>query len=107
MAALVQQMMLMNSNFMNTTQQGNQTVQERGRSYGGRGRGRGRNRGGRGGGRGRYQTRPPRIMRYCWSCGWQTHDGEHCYNRQTGHQVEATIDNRMGGSNLGFPPGFE
>ena len=69
MAALVQQMMLMNSNFMNTTQQGNQTVQERGRSYGGRGRGRGRNRGGRGGGRGRYQTRPPRIMRYCWSCG--------------------------------------
>ena len=45
-------------------------------------------------------------MRYCWSCGWCTHDGDHCRNRKEGHQTAATVDNRMGGSTNGLPPGY-
>ena len=116
MQALLQQMILLNSNFMNSAQSSSQndhnntytrnsSFRGRGRTGGrsnGRGRGRGRNNfnGGRGG-------RSPRVMRYCWSCGWCTHDGAHCLYPAVGHKNNATIDNRMEGSTEGFPPNYE
>ena len=103
-----QMMMMMMNNNSNNNQNGNNNGNNGGREGRGRGRGRGRGgRGGRGGGRNNQGTRPPRLMRYCWSCGWQTHDGEHCYNQRPGHQAQATVENRMGGSDAGFPPGCE
>ena len=105
MAALVQQMLLMNTNLMTSMQQPprySSGGRGRGRSWRGGGRGRGRTfRGGSGRG---SSTRPARTYRYCWTCGWQSHDGHHCYNQAPGHQADATYDNRMGGSNVGFPP---
>ena len=101
MAAIVQQMMLMNTNLI-TSMQNSNTSGGRGNGRGGRGRGR-YSGSGRGYGRGR-STRP-RVNRYCWSCGWCSHDGEHCRNQKVGHKPEATLENRLGGSNDGFPPG--
>jgi len=73
----------------------------RGRGNGGRGgRGRGRGRENDNGGRGRRS----RVMRYCWTHGWCTHDGAHCNAKANGHKDEATANNRMGGSTEGLPP---
>ena len=99
-AALVQQMMLMNANLMNNMPPSNGNGGRGGRGYG---RGyRNTGRGGRGNGRGRRI----RTMRYCWTCGWGTHDGEHCRVPATGHNADATITNQMGGCTDGFPPGY-
>ena len=100
MTALMQQMILMNNNMMQTMHTNNN--QSSG-SRAGRGSGRGRNRSGRGRGR----NSRPRRMRYCWTCGWTFHDGAHCRTPTEGHKGEATIDNRMGGSVEGLPPGYE
>lgn len=63
-----------------------------------RGGGRGHYRGGRGGGRGR--DRGPIIFnKYCWTHGLCTHTGQECRNRAQGHKENATLTNRMGGSN--------
>ena len=109
MTAIMQQMMQMNQQMlqsMQTMQQSNTSSSPSSGYYrqgsGGRGGGRNRNRSRGGGGRGRG-TRS-RVMRYCWSCGWCTHDGTHCRFPKEGHCETATFDNRMGGSNDGFPP---
>ena len=116
MQALLQQMMLLNSNFVNSAQpHGHDPYSAPGRGSYGRSRGRNGARGNiRGRGRGRSGhsnssrgARPPRVMRYCWSCGWCTHDGAHCHYPNEGHNSEATIENRMGGSTAGFPPNYE
>ena len=102
LSAIVQQMMQMNNQMLQTMQSMQRTSPPANRnSMGGRGRGRNSfSSGSRGRGRG---TRS-RIMRYCWSCGWCTHDGAHCRFVQEGHCADATVNNRMGGSNTGFPP---
>ena len=102
MQVLLQQMMLMNTNLANMQQ----TPHNGPSNPTGRGRGRGIHNAGRGGhgrGRGRF-TRTPRVMRYCHSCGWCTHDGVHCHFPKEGHKPDATIDNSMGGSCDGLPP---
>ena len=90
----------MNSNVANM----HQTTQSTNNSGRGRGRG-GRNtgRGGRGHG---CTTRAPRVMRYCYTCGWCTHDGAHCRFPTEGHKPNATIDNHMGGSMERLPPNY-
>lgn len=61
---------------------------------GGRGRGRGRdNYGGRGRGRG-----PIIFNKYCWTHGLCTHTSAECRNTAPGHKVDASLTNRMGGS---------
>ena len=109
MAAIVQQMMQMNTNLMNTMQAQTSSTSSYQNSGSGRGGGRGNRNGGRGGGRGRNNRSGTRrfIMRYCWSCGWCVHDGNHCRSRKDGHKVEATVYNRMDGSTEGLPPGYE
>ena len=66
---------------------------------GGRGRGGRGNRGGRGGRGGRGYT--PRQRKYCWSHGLTYHNGHECNNPMQGHKAEATLEDRMGGSNRG------
>ena len=59
------------------------------------GGGRGRGRGGR-----RSRGRGPIIFnRYCWTHGLCTHTSAECRNRAEGHNEQATLTNRMGGSN--------
>ena len=77
---------------------------------GGRGNG-GRTNTGRGCGRsGRANTRTtrctPREIQHCWTHGWGTHSGQNCNDPDEGHQVSATVQNRMGGSVCGLPPGY-
>ena len=43
---------------------------------------------------------------YCWTHGWCLHSGESCRNKAAGHKDEATVDNRLGGSTFGLPPGY-
>ena len=57
------------------------------RGRGGHGRDR---RGGRG-----YVSRE---RRYCWTHGLCSHNGRECSNPAQGHQVDATLENRMGGN---------
>eukprot|EP00957_Ditylum_brightwellii_P097825 7449294-Ditylum_brightwellii.AAC.1 len=39
------------------------------------------------------------IVKYCWTCRVQTyHHGKNCNNKAEGHKDDATLDNRMGGS---------
>ena len=110
MSALVQQMMLMNTNLMNSMQSHHNNGANPSHSNPGRGGGRGRN-SGRNSGRGRSNRNSNNnrsfIMRYCWSCGWCLHDGNHCRSRKEGHKVDANVSDRMGGSTDGLPPGFE
>ena len=40
------------------------------------------------------------ITKYCWSCGASNHNSEKCQKKQTGHQEDATFDNKKGGSTL-------
>ena len=90
----------MNANLMNFQSNNRDTT----RPPNGRGRGRGgRYSGGRG--RGRF-VRNPRVMRYCWSCGWCTHYGARCRTPREGHKTTATIENRLGGSVEGLPPNY-
>ena len=102
MAALIQQIMLMNNNLVNSLNQSGRST----RGGGGRGRG-GGSRYHRRGGRGRGRESRPRTMRYCWTCGWTYHDGAHCRTPAEGHEPTATIYNRMGGSVECLPPGYE
>ena len=46
------------------------------------------------------QTRPPRakVSKYCWTHGACDHDGDKCNRRAPGHRVEATKNNKLGGS---------
>eukprot|EP00957_Ditylum_brightwellii_P106109 8094301-Ditylum_brightwellii.AAC.1 len=60
-------------------------------------------RGGRGnsgrGGKGQRKF----TVKYCWTCRVQMyHHGKNCNNKAEGHKDEATIDNRMGGSEKGI-----
>ena len=59
---------------------------------GGRGGRGGRGRGGRGG---RNSTRE---RRYCWTHGLAGHNRKECKNPMQGHQPDATLENKMGGS---------
>ena len=109
MAAIVQQMMLMNTNLINSMQAQHSSTSSNTNGGQGRGRGRGNRYGDRNGGRGRNNRTGNRtfIMRYCWSCGWCLHDVKHCRSRKADHKVDATVTNRMNGSTEGLPPGFE
>ena len=43
---------------------------------------------------------PPRDVHYCWSHGESTtHNSVTCLNKKPGHQISATLQNKMGGSN--------
>ena len=46
------------------------------------------------------QTRPARslVSKYCWTHGACDHEGKECNRRAPGHKVEATKENKMGGS---------
>ena len=74
----------------------------RGRNNGGRGRGRNT----RGNGRGFGGRRQRRQMKYCHTHGWTNHSGDECFYPSEAHQAEATLENRMGGSMDGLPPGY-
>ena len=100
MTALLQQMMLMNTNMLNAISGNGGGNRSNNNNNGG-----GRNNCNRN--RNRRNNNNRRQMRYCWTCGWCTHDGEHCRNPADGHKAEATVSNRMGGSTDGLPPGFE
>ena len=39
--------------------------------------------------------------KYCWTHGWCFHDGRECTRKAQGHQDNATLHNRMKGSNKG------
>ena len=41
--------------------------------------------------------------KYCWTHGWCGHDSKECNNTAKGHKKEATLWNRMGGSDNGVP----
>ena len=106
MTNMMQQMMQMNQALM-SNMQNMQTQQQYspGRFPRGGGSGRGNS---RGNGRGRVNgrgMRRERVMRYCHTCGWCTHDGNHCRTPAEGHKANATIHSCMGGSISGFPPG--
>ena len=87
MESMMQQLMTM---MLQQQQPPSQHQQQFYRYGGGRGRGRGRN-----GGRGRG---PIIFNKYCWTHGLCTHTSAECRNRADGHQENASITNRMGGS---------
>ena len=64
------------------------------------GNGRQYNNGGRGYNNGAQQQRRPRrnTSNYCWSHGACSHKGKDCRNKRQGHNDEAMIQNKMGGS---------
>lgn len=105
MSNILNQMMAMQGQVVDLTnqmmQQNNNNNYRRNNNQGGRGRGGGR---GRNGGRGRGND--GRRMFYCWSHGWCYHPSAYCRNRNEGHEPSATVDNRMGGSVEGLPPGY-
>ena len=41
---------------------------------------------------------------YCWTHGWCAHNGNQCQAPAVGHQVQATLANKMGGSDKNCPP---
>ena len=94
--ALIQQMMTMNSNLISAINGNNSDGGGSNNSNNNRNRNRRRN----------NRNQRTITMRYCWSCGWCTHDGAHCRVKKNGHKEEATVDNRMGGSENGLPPGY-
>ena len=88
-----------------------------GRGNGGRNRrqGRANNRNGRGyrnGGRNQYypnnpnpnQSRNANTPGYCWTHGLGNHCGFQCNNPAPGHMPQATLENKMGGSNNTYQP---
>ena len=48
------------------------------------------------------QTRK-KPRKYCWTHGWCAHAGVDCNAKADGHQDEATLQNRMGGSTKNCP----
>ena len=46
--------------------------------------------------------RKPR--KYCWTHGWCAHSGMDCNSKAEGHQDEATLENKMGGSTKNCVP---
>ena len=59
----------------------------------------GRGRSGRGGRGGRGSNQ--RERKYCWTHGLAGHNGKECNYPSQGHKAEATLENRMGGSEKG------
>ena len=45
----------------------------------------------------------PYGTHYCWTHGWVNHKGCDCSNKKPGHQDDATLTNRKGGSTNGVP----
>ena len=43
--------------------------------------------------------RQPLPRAYCWTHGWCAHNGYDCTSPAAGHIPQATLQNRMGGSN--------
>lgn len=92
METLMQQLIQMMMNQQPPQQQ--QYQQQYYRGGGGRG-GRGR---GNSAGRGRGGRGPIIFNKYCWTHGLCTHTSSECRNRAQGHKENATLTNRMGGS---------
>ena len=46
-------------------------------------------------------NRPNKKFKYCWTHGYCFHEGKECTRKAQGHKDNATVTNRMGGSNRG------
>ena len=111
MTNILQQMMQMQDRYVDLTSrlvnQSNQGGGRGGRNGSGNKNNNNNNRdGGANGGRGNGSGRKGRRMFYCWSHGWCFHPGAYCRQRKQGHQPSASVDNQMGGSVEGLPPGY-
>ena len=40
------------------------------------------------------------ISQYCWTHGACNHNSKKCRNKKKGHQIDATFENKKGGSEL-------
>ena len=50
--------------------------------------------------KGQKQKKP---RQYCWTHGWCAHNGTQCQAPADGHKIQATLANKLGGSNNNCP----